>query len=57
MDDLGLRTVPVSLVVSSHEMYYVVSDVNASPLAGATVAMLHGDQLAAMGDSTPTYLD
>ena len=57
MDDLGLRTVPVSLVVPSHEIHYTVGDVNASPLAGATVAILHGDQLATTGDSTPTHLD
>ena len=57
MDNLGLRTVPVSLVVPGYEMHHAVGDVNASPLAGAAVAMLHGDQLAATGDSTPTYLD
>ena len=57
MDNLRLRTIPVSLVVPGHEMHHAVGNVNASPLADAAIAMLHGDQLAATGDSIPTYLN
>ena len=30
-------------MVPGHEIYYAVSDVNASPLASAAIAILYGD--------------
>ena len=44
-------------MVPSYEIYYTVDNVNASPLASATIAILHDNQLATIGDSTLTYLD